>query len=249
MSVLHEILKILIEGSNDDFNSTPNKIQTYLKEQNIESLTLIRMLQERLNKKDLAAKWLALTGFFYKHCSVLFKTSRTYSADTSQRYFKKAAEMGEPIAQYFHGLFCKSIGQYQNASDWYKKSANSGISAAQFKMAELYACNDPAVSNGIDLSSALFWCQKAAHQGHYLASRELGIRYRTGRGVKEDAVKAAYWLKKGAQKGDGVCNWLLGDHYLSGKGIVRDIHQAIQRHRKSSTHTGLDKIFRFVPIR
>ena len=70
------------------------------------------------------------------------------------------------------------------------------------------------------------WYRKAADQGHAGAQSNLGNRYRTGQGVKQDSAAAVRWYRKAAAQGSGAVQYSLGLMYYQGKGVPEDYVQA-----------------------
>ena len=61
-----------------------------------------------------------------------------------------------------------------------------------------------------------------AEDGIAEAARELGDRYREGRGVAPNPALALLWYETGAEAGDPVAQFQLGLRYLEGTGVVQD---------------------------
>ena len=53
-----------------------------------------------------------------------------------------------------------------------------------------------------DAAEGTRWIQRAAEKGHVEATRELALRYKTGRGAPLDTAVAAQWMTKAAEAGD-----------------------------------------------
>jgi uncharacterized protein len=66
------------------------------------------------------------------------------------------------------------------------------------------------------------WFRKAADQGLAVAQSELGVSYRSGRGVTQDDAEAAKWFRKAADQGDDKGQYNLGLLYASGQGVPQD---------------------------
>ena len=76
---------------------------------------------------------------------------------------------------------------------------------------------------GDDAAKKLFEAIKAkAEKGNAAAQYNLGIMYRTGRGVLKDDKEAVKWYRKAAEQGDAIAQLNLGGMYYNGKGVLED---------------------------
>jgi TPR repeat protein len=112
------------------------------------------------------------------------------------------------------------------------KEAETGNAEAQFKLGWIYMHGEGytgvifmrEVSK--DIARAFDWYQKAAVQGHVDAQYNLGMLYRLGLGVKEDAGKAFMWLQQAAAQGNDIAQYNLGMMYAEGAGVKRNLSRA-----------------------
>lgn len=70
--------------------------------------------------------------------------------------------------------------------------------------------------------------EAAAKRGNMSAAYQLGVAYRSGRGVPKDLAKAAAWLERGAAGGDPDAQYALGILCESGLGVERDRNRALE---------------------
>jgi hypothetical protein len=80
---------------------------------------------------------------------------------------------------------------YQEALEWYRKSAALGNAEAQSNLGSMYANGEGVPQDDIE---AVKWLLKAAEQGMTHAQYLLGLRFAEGRGVTRDNVKAYVWF-------------------------------------------------------
>ena len=66
-----------------------------------------------------------------------------------------------------------------------------------------------------NLQKAVFWFEKAAHQGHSIAQNNLGALYYSGNGVTKDLKKAVIWFEKAAKQNNPSAQNNLGDILLA----------------------------------
>ena len=100
------------------------------------------------------------------------------------KWFRKAADMGEPNAQYNLGI-CYYKGQgvkqdFGEAVKWLKKAAEQGIVFAQYNLGVCYYSGQGIKQ---DFEEAVKWLKKAAEQGIVFAQYNLGVCYYSGQGV------------------------------------------------------------------
>ena len=123
--------------------------------------------------------------------------------------FKKLAEQGNDIAQYFLGTMYE-LGQgvpkdEQQAMAWYRKAAEQGFAGAQFNLGVMY---DNRRSVPEDDQQAVAWYRKAAEQGFASAQHLMGNMYYKGLGVSGDYQSAYFWWLLASAQGhpDAVKN-------------------------------------------
>ena len=81
-------------------------------------------------------------------------------------HFREAAELGDPIAQFFTGLMHdegKGVPQdYVKAVFWYTQAAEQGDPSAQCRLGQMYRDGEGVAK---DSEKALYWFTKAGEQG------------------------------------------------------------------------------------
>ncbi|MBT3785930.1 SEL1-like repeat protein, partial [bacterium] len=116
-------------------------------------------------------------------------------------WFKKAAERGDPDAQFDLGIAYKDGQEVEKDDDlafsWFQKAAHQGHQRAQYELSRLYAGES---NPNYDKPLAIEWCKKSADQGYELAQHTLGICYLTGNGVDRDHQKANHWISLAADQ-------------------------------------------------
>ncbi len=76
--------------------------------------------------------------------------------------------------------------------------------------------------------------QPLAEQGNADAQFNLGVMYRTGRGVAQDDKEAAGWYRKSAEQGFARAQFSLGLMYYGGQGVPQDDKEAAKWYRKAA---------------
>ena len=148
----------------------------------------------------------------------------------------KEAKAGNDVAQYNVGLYYHNgwsgVKQdYQQASYWYRKSADQGYADAQLNLGYLYGEGLGVEQNN---QQAAYWYRKAADQGEAYAQFNLGYLYEKGLGVDQSDQQAVYWYRKAADQGDPEGMNGLGSCYIDGKGVTQDYQQAVYWYRKAT---------------
>ena len=123
----------------------------------------------------------------------------------SVRWFRAAAENGDPEAQYLLAVrYLNGQGVPQDneeAVTWLKRSADHGHPGAQDSLGVRYATGQGVAQNDVE---ALSWFRRAAEQGHPVAQFNVGLAYAQGRGIPVDMVEAYAWFCLSAEQGDSV---------------------------------------------
>ena len=143
------------------------------------------------------------------------------------KVWRKAAECGDPEAQYYLGL---ALFHRKRADGWVVDS-NGWMN---------------------DMIEAIQWYRKAAEQGHIDAQRSLGFAqsflghcYFNGDVVKKDKSEAVKWYRKAAECGDSQAQYDLGRCYYEGDGVKMDKTEAVKWYHKAAEH-GHDKAQRAI---
>ena len=126
------------------------------------------------------------------------------------RWYRRAAEAGEPFAQASLGLCClRGWGcekdRYE-AVRWYGQAAENGNLMA---MSDLAYCLMHGLGTEKDEKSGFGWALKAAERGHAPAQTLVGECYLDGRGVDRDVETGETWLYRAAHQGNQRAKKLL----------------------------------------
>lgn len=142
-------------------------------------------------------------------------------------WFRKAAEQGEPYAQYNLGcMYSKGQGVAQNDKEamvWIEKAANQGIAAAQNLAGTYY---EDGIGVSPNQEKAVYWYRKAAEQGNANSQWALGVCYMLGKGVQMDKYEANKWFRKSAEQGYYLGEYQLGVSYFYGEGVQQNYEEA-----------------------
>jgi len=87
---------------------------------------------------------------------------------------------------------------------------------------------DRADASDKDFTSAAYWYQKAAEQGHTDAQTNLAAMYAEGRGVDISGTEAVRWYLKAAEAGNVRAQYNLALMYHLGEGITKNYDGAIE---------------------
>lgn len=115
------------------------------------------------------------------------------------RKLKGDAERGDPAAQSVLGEAYYRSQDYQNASVWFRKSAEQGYAPGQYNLGVMYLEGSGTAK---DAAEALKWFLKAAEQRHLGAMNNLAALYFYGTGVPKDLLQTYMWIRIAAQFGD-----------------------------------------------
>ena len=117
--------------------------------------------------------------------------------DEAMRWFRKAADLGFPDAQYmlgsvYDGDYGKGVEKDSvEAVRWYRLAADQGDATAQSALAANYL-----LGKGVekDIPTGLGWYRKAAESGDIAAKIMLGGIYASSEFVPNDTAEAVVWF-------------------------------------------------------
>ena len=187
-------------------------------------------------QSDAAAKWLAKREESRKMKEVESIPAATNKVDFSERLraivgtnlpsdkeLRKRAERGDHAAQLELGRIAATNGDYDEAAQWYRKSADQGNVGGQHDLAVLYI-NGTGVTQ--DYAEAVKLFSLAAAQGDVESQYSLGLRYLKGDHVAQNFNEAAKCFGMAAEQGNADAMLSYGRRFVSGEGVTKDIVQA-----------------------
>jgi len=123
------------------------------------------------------------------------------------------ATAGNPLAQYSLGkLYESGAGEverdYTRAAQWYQRSADQGVLAAQNNLGLMYS-----QGRGVprDTVRAVKLWTEAGTNGHAIAQFNLGLAYFRGEGVAENKGEALIWFRRAADLGLSDAQYAMGE--------------------------------------
>ncbi len=158
---------------------------------------------------------------------VLFAQPVFAEGETAEEFkvIKKAAELGEPNAQYKLGLIYEKGGTVVGAHEptavlWFSQAAQRGHAMAQEKMGTRYLTGKGV---GVDVKKAEELLLLSGNQGYARGQYRLGQLYNRGAsGVRRSYEKAVDWYTKAAKQNYAPAQYYLGGMYAMGKGVAVD---------------------------
>lgn len=123
--------------------------------------------------------------------------------DKAFKYHLIGGKAGYPTGQFSVG-YAYQFGRgtnvdYVEAVQWYRLSAENGVTQAQINLAALLMLGKGAVS--ADPIEGFKWYKKAAVSGSDRAQMGVALSYYTGRGAPKDYVEAYAWANLAAASG------------------------------------------------
>ena len=155
------------------------------------------------------------------------------NAATSAAGDSKSATERNVNEQYNPEVITPGDGMPKNtakAAEGDRKSAPQEIAKAQNNLRIISAGDDKSMNRG----NALVRLQIEAAQGDASAQFKLGMMYRIGEGVPENAAKAAVWLENAAAQGNANAQYNLGMMYDTGDGVPIDPAKAMEWFQKAA---------------
>ncbi len=151
----------------------------------------------------------------------------------SFKWFNKAAEQGNVLAQYWIGI------SYLNNSDcngvkafnWLQKAALQGYKYAQLRVG---LCYSNGIGTDVDEEKAFEWHLKAAKQGLVNAQLQVGLCYKEGVGIKKNAEESFMWFMHAAEQGSSLAQYIIGLFYDCGFGTDVNEEKAFEWYEKAA---------------
>ena len=91
-----------------------------------------------------------------------------------------------------------------------------------------------------DEKKALEYFNLGYEAGDMKAGRHIGLCYKDGTGVDQNAEKAYEWFLKAAERGDSSAKLLIADSLLTGDGTEQRVEEAIARYKALADIKGHD---------
>lgn len=155
----------------------------------------------------------------------------------------KPADMRSYVRYRIGKMYCYGLGtqqDYENAFEWFLKSATEDNKFAQYSFANLYY-----YGNGVekDLSQAFLWYRKSASQGQPYASYAVAQMYSNGEYVDQSedtthryykqALSGFFKIESNDMADDNLF-YKMGAMYKNGLGTDIDISKAVKYFEKSA---------------
>lgn len=224
---VHRTMDSLLHGYAEEM---PGWLAKRLNEQSarLDNLT-------QYSKKDIALAEYYTGCFYYGHGDEA----------ATLRWFSRAAQFGQPDAQFNIGLSYEHgfLGQMENlkqAIDWYSKAAAQGSSQAMLNLGAIYYKGKGRKYMGTevkaDFQKALGFFKSSAERENTDAMKALAVIYDEGKFVERNVEKAIGYWTDAAGKGEYGCYAVIGRKYLEGDGVKRNAQTAARYFRQ-----GFDK--------
>ncbi|MYM26782.1 sel1 repeat family protein [Duganella sp. CY15W] len=143
----------------------------------------------------------------------------------AERKLMAWSEQNLPVAQRELAILYQTRPEQRaDALKLFEQSARGGDTEAAFQLGEMLRVGVLGVA-AAPAAAAPWYTQAAQHQ-HARASLMLGLLYKNGEGVKQDAAQAAHWLTAAAELGNAHAMFLLSNVYREGTGVAPDQAQA-----------------------
>ncbi|AYV83168.1 MAG: hypothetical protein Hyperionvirus4_133 [Hyperionvirus sp.] len=205
IQLLASIEKCMIRPFEVSLEDNDNIITNMEQLLDAENIKLFRFLNEK-SDNAYAAK---LIGNFYEIKYDEGKMSDIAARTEASKWFRKSAEMGQPIALTKIGLdhMKGEYGEknYQLAMEFFKKAADKKHPDAMFNIGEMYY-----YGHGIPISlpDAFNWYLNAAKLGDIAGVLSVAYMYLNGEAVDKSCTEGLKWSHEAAKMGDpmGMCN-------------------------------------------
>lgn len=188
------------------------------------SASALRRLHAKASEGSVLAQ--AMLGYMYENARSVPK-----NLPEAERWYRRAAEQGNPHAQEALGHLYADGQNYVEATRWYLRAAEQGSSRAQGALGVAYLSGLGVPQN---YAEAARWFRLAADQGIAAAQLQIGGLYVQGNGVTQDYSEGARWYRKAAEQGHSDAQYYLGNLYILGKGVTQDPTEAARWHKRAA---------------
>lgn len=208
-------------GSEIDYNAAINWYKQAFEQGHVDAPYRIAMLYETGSgiKQDSlkAIEWYTIAI-----------KNRGYIDLDDISWYKRPAEFGVALAQYYLGLCYEGVDPtYDEIAEIYSNHASSidqmidaGDHIAKgYKDIYQFQKSKDHSKIAENYRRAVYWYTKAAKQGYADAQYQLGLCYYEGRGVKQNYKKAVEWWLKAAELNHSSAQSRLSLCYASGQGV------------------------------
>ncbi len=134
-----------------------------------------------------------------------------------------AAAKGDPSAEFEVAARLaegKGIKQdFEQALDWYQRSAARGFAPAQYRLATLF---ERGLGTKPDIGRARIWYKRAAELGNVKAMHNLAVLSANRESTTPDYPTAAHWFTEAANRGLSDSQFNLGVLFENGLGVAKD---------------------------
>ncbi|MEM1037372.1 MAG: peptidoglycan-binding protein [Pseudomonadota bacterium] len=137
---------------------------------------------------------------------------------------ERAAQEGNPVAQYLHGEARLADRDYVAGPDMIKRAASQGLSAAQYRLAKLH---EEGLGVPRDMTAARSWTEKAAQGGNVKAMHDLAVFFADGEGGPQSYAGAAKWFRQAADFGLIDSQYNLAVLHEEGLGVSPSAQEAL----------------------
>lgn len=144
------------------------------------------------------------------------------SEKEAEKWYKKAAEAKDPIAQRRLARLLLQKTEKEShieAAKWLKAASEQNDAQSQYWLGALYATGKGVKQNP---SEMMYYYRKSADNGYAPAQMVVGYLLETGSGTQKNDAEAVKWYQKAAEQGDMNALYNLGLKYAKGEGVAQD---------------------------
>jgi len=153
-------------------------------------------------------------------------------SESSQKYFyaKRAAERGNARAQFDLGLmYATGNGVVKNealALTWFKRASENNFAKSSMKMVINKNMSSHQKVRPVVTSQKFTFAKRAAARGNSRAQFDLGMMYRTGKGVSRNEKLAFNYFHKAARNNSVEAKFQMGLSFSEGRGVRKQTQLA-----------------------
>jgi TPR repeat protein len=155
--------------------------------------------------------------------------AHTRDAAEAVFWFRKAAQQGHPVAQYYLGKiyerYYKGVEtDYAESLNWYLKAGEQEYAPAELALGQKFSGRNYGFER--NPSKAIYWFHRAAEHGNPEAETEVCKSDLGENGAPVSYPDALKWCSLAAEQWEPAGQAILGTMYEKGLGVARDLVQA-----------------------
>lgn len=174
-----------------------------------------------------------------------YGNGKTKNLETAFIYYKKAADLNNPVGFFNVSKYFIEKGQFKDAHTYLEKARKLGYTKAMIKLSDLYL---EGKGHRRSKKKALSYVQEAVDKQDMGAIHLLGKFYELGIGTRRDEEVARINYQLSADNGNPEAMFYLGRLYLTCRNLKKDYEQGFFWLDKAAVNDHLEAIYYLIEL-